>query len=268
MNHLKGLPVSRISGAQNTFFIINVFDPRWALIYPQMSQSEKSQLAIKLCGARLEHPTDGLLFLRPEKGFDFAWDFFNSDGSFAEMCGNAARCCAYFFNLKIKKNENEKMRFLTGAGEITGEVLSANSVRIEMTAVSIARKMRVSGQEGYFVNTGVPHFVLEMRPDAELARELRNGADFGPAGSNITFVHNLTPSSVEAVTFERGVEDFTRACGTGAVAAAMYLQTRQGLQNSVEVRMPGGVLRIENAREGCRPLLTGPVHFEYDFEIS
>lgn len=268
MMDLKGLPVSRFSGAQNTFFIINVFHPRWSQVYPKLSLNEKSKLAAKLCWQRPDHPTDGLLFVKPEAGFDFSWDFFNSDGSFAEMCGNAARCATYFYDERVSKNPHRKLRFMTGAGEITGEVLSAGSVRVEMTEISRPVKMRVLGHEGIFVNSGVPHFVLEMAPDANLARELRKVSDFGPPGSNITFVGQLRESSLEAVTFERGVEDFTRACGTGAVAAAMYLQDRKGNQNSVEVRMPGGVLRIQNAREGQRPFLTGPVHFEYDFEIS
>lgn len=266
MKSYKGLKVSRVSGAQNTFFIANIFESQWATAYPRMTDSDRAELARLLCENESTPKTDGLLFLRPEPQFDFAWDFYNSDGSHAEMCGNAARCATYFFHEKVKSLP--KMRFLTGAGEVSGEVLSLESVRVQMTEVSDTRKMIVSGEQGFFVNTGVPHFVIEKKPDAELSRRLRKVTDFGPAGSNITFVENLTEAGLQAVTFERGVEDFTQACGTGAVAAAMYLQEQKGMKNSIEVRMPGGVLKIENARTGERPFLTGPVQFEFDMELK
>lgn len=266
MSIYKGLRVSRVSGTQNTFLIANVFDPQWAQIYPQWSVEQKAQFANFLCSQFYDFHTDGLLFLRPEKNLDFAWDFYNSDGSHAEMCGNAARCATYFFYEKV--SPKKQLHFLTGAGEITGEVLAANSVRIEMTQISPTQSMTVLGNAGLYVNTGVPHFVIETKPDAELSRRLRKVTDFGPPGANITFVQNLTNTSLEAVTFERGVEDFTQACGTGAVAAAMYLQNQKGSQNSIEVHMPGGVLKIENAKVGSRPLLTGPAQIEFDMEIK
>jgi diaminopimelate epimerase len=137
-----------------------------------------------------------------------------------------------------------------------------------MTQISPTQRMTVLGTSGLYVNTGVPHFVIEQKPDTELSRRLRKVTDFGPPGANITFVQNLTNTSLEAVTFERGVEDYTQACGTGAVAAAMYLQNQKGPQNSIEVHMPGGVLKIENATAGSRPFLTGPVQIEFDMEIK
>ena len=259
---LKNLTVSRMSGAQNTFFVINAFDPHWANALANMQNSDKAKLAKFLCEDFFGFQTDGLLFVRPEKNFDFAWDFFNSDGSFAEMCGNAARCVTLFYYLKV--TQQGELRFLTGAGEISGEVLSADKVRVQMTAISDSRTMDVSGFHGYYVNTGVPHFVLEKAPDARLAKQLRQVKDFGPAGANITFIQNLRDGFAEAVTFERGVENFTQACGTGAVAAAMYLQEKMGQRESIEIQMPGGLLQIEGAKKGQRPFLTGPVRYEFD----
>lgn len=264
MKPLSGLTVSRISGAQNTFFIANVFDPAWAKVFSELTTNEKAKLAEFLCESFFGFHTDGLLFVRPEKGYDFAWDFYNSDGSFAEMCGNAARCATWYFHQKVKPQKT--LRFLTGAGEISGEVLSNDSVRVEMTQVSETKKMTVLGQEGFYVNTGVPHFVIPQKPDADLSKKLRKVPDFGPAGANITFIQNLKDHFAEAVTFERGVEDFTQACGTGAVAAAMYLQSLNGPRKLIEVQMPGGLLKIENAESFKRPFLTGPVKFEFDLE--
>ncbi len=264
MNFPRGLRISRMSGAENTFFVINAFDPSWAPVFSKMNESDKQKLAEHLCRDYYGFQTDGILFVRPEKGFDFAWDFFNSDGSKAEMCGNAARCATLFFHSKV--SNKQPMKFLTGAGEISGEVLPSGQVRVQMTEVSESKLLTVLHKDGYFVNTGVPHFVLNRKPDAELAKQLRKVSDFGPPGSNITFVEDLQDDSLKAVTFERGVEGWTRACGTGAVAAAMYLQSVKGPREIVKVQMPGGILSIQGATSGQRPFLTGPTQFDFDIE--
>lgn len=264
MSSFIGLRVSRMSGAQNTFFIANIFEPSWSQAYSAMSDSDKASLAAHLCTDFHGFHTDGLLYLRPENQFDFAWDFYNSDGSHAEMCGNAARCAAFFFYHKVKAQK--QMKFLTVAGEITGEVLSPELVRVEMTKISDPKEMSVLGHTGFYINTGVPHFVLEERPDANTSKQLRKVSDFGTAGANITFVENLKQNYLQAVTFERGVEDFTQACGTGAVAAAMYLQSKKMAKNSVDVQMPGGILTIEGAGVGKRPFLTGSARIEFDID--
>lgn len=260
-----GLRISRVSGAENTFFVVNTFDPKWSPIFARMTDVDKKNLAAHLCRDFYGFDTDGILFLHPEKAYDFAWDFFNSDGSKAEMCGNAARCATLFFHDKVAGGKNP-LRFLTGAGEIVGEVLGPHLVRVQMTQISAAKEMNVLGQPGYFVNTGVPHFVLEQKPDRDLAEKLRKVSDFGPPGANITFVEDLREDFIRAVTFERGVEDWTRACGTGAVAAAMYLQTKKGEKQNIQVQMPGGLLEIQGAKSGQRPFLTGPAQIEFDME--
>ncbi len=260
----KGLSISRMSGAENTFFVVDAVNSPWAPIFANMTETDKKTLAARLCQGFYGFHTDGILFLRAEKNYDFAWDFFNSDGSQAEMCGNAARCATLYYFTKIE--EKAQMRFLTGAGEIAGQVLSPRQVQVQMTQVSPAKQMTVLGHTGYFVNTGVPHFVLEQIPDRELAVALRKVSDFGPPGANITFVEDVQTDFLKAVTFERGVENWTRACGTGAVAAAMYLQSIQGERESVRVQMPGGLLTIQGARTGVRPFLTGPTQFDFDLD--
>lgn len=260
----QGLRISRMSGAENTFFVINTFDAKWSGIFKGMKEADKIALASHLCRDFYGFHTDGILFLRPEDGYDFAWDFYNSDGSKAEMCGNAARCATLFYHRHI--SPKDEMKFLTGAGEISGEVLSDRQVRVRMTEISEGQNMTVLGNEGYFVNTGVPHFVFPQIPDADLARSLRRVNDFGPAGANITFVQGHASDYIECVTFERGVENFTRACGTGAVAAAMYLQSIQGHREVVQVRMPGGLLIVEGAKAGARPFLSGPTQLDFDIE--
>jgi diaminopimelate epimerase len=245
----------RMSGAQNTFWFASELNS-------QLSKSKKRKAAQRLCNSYYGLKTDGLIFLKTKRGFDFGWDFFNSDGSDAEMCGNAARCATRFYFRKIKAKK--KITFSTVAGEITGEVYRNGQVNVLMTEISQVKKMTVLGVSGIFVNTGVPHFVIERKPDAKLALRLRKVKSFGVAGANITFVGRLKKNKLEAVTYERGVENFTRACGTGAVAAAMYLQFRKGPQKKIQVQMPGGILVIENARAGVRPNLIGDAKFEIE----
>jgi diaminopimelate epimerase len=262
MKATSALSVTRMSGARNTFFVVNVFEPAWAKAFTRMLDADKREMARRLCKGFFGFHTDGILFLKPEKKVDFAWDFFNSDGSTAEMCGNAARCAALFFYQRIQMKKT--LQFLTSAGEISGEVLSDHLVRVQMTKVFGAREQTVLGQAGFYVNTGVPHFVLEKPTSAELAKSLRQVSDFGPPGANITFVEKSSPQNINAVTFERGVENFTEACGTGAVAASMYLQQKIGKQEAVQVHMPGGILKVENILENERPFLTGEAQIEFD----
>lgn len=256
------IEISRVSGAKNTFFIIDAFSEPWKSIYSSLTSTEKQKITKNLCTSFYGFKTDGLLFLHEKSNFDFAWDFYNSDGSFAEMCGNAARCASLFYFQRISAKKN--IRFNTGAGDIGAEILNENSVKIEMSQISELKRMTVLKTSGIFVDTGVPHFVIEKKPDSILAKELRQVSDFGKSGANITFVENLENKFVDAVTFERGVEDFTQACGTGAVAAAMYFQDKIGSSQEVIVRMPGGTLTVQNAKPGIRPCLIGPAIIEFD----
>lgn len=248
----------RMSGTQNTFWFADTFNATGLTI------SDKKSIARRMCAGYFGLKTDGLIFLRKAKGFDFGWDFYNSDGSDAEMCGNAARCATKFFHEKVKAKK--KIVFETTAGKIEGEVLKGDKVKVLMTKISEPKVMNVLGIKGFYVNTGVPHFVIPMNPNASLARKLRQVTDFGKAGANITFVEDIKARSLKAVTFERGVEDFTQACGTGAVAAAMFLQHEMGKQNKISVHMPGGDLTIENAIAGKQPNLIGEVKFEMSVE--
>ena len=128
---------------------------------------------------------------------------------------------------------------------------------------------------GFYCDTGVPHLVIECQQivtDEQLkqrARELRSHIDFMPRGTNVTYVKlERDAKNVKAVSYERGVEDFTLACGTGAAAAAAYnFKFRGALQTEVE--MPGGTL-IMDLSDLQRPVMTGPAEFlgSYEYEIS
>jgi|SRR6185312_4517128 len=260
----------RVSGAENTFFIANLFDPAISEKFSGWSLEKKSEFSKKICTGYFGFQTDGVLFLRPEKNYDFAWDFYNADGSSAEMCGNAARCATVYFYEFIK--DKKKIKFQTLAGDIAGEHLSNTRAQVEMTEITdVQPHLLLDGQDGFFVNTGVPHYVLACPPQKELAQKLRFHPHFGKAGSNITFIEIISEREAKAVTFERGVEDFTQACGTGAVATACFLESLSKTKNHphdiFRIQMPGGLLEVKNPKLHEKPLLAGPVKIEFQIGI-
>jgi len=220
-----------MSGAGNDFIII---DNRDGLV----RDDEMADLAVNACRRRLSVGADGLLLIEPDEEFDFAWRFFNSDGSEAEMCGNAARCVARLAQMDGIAGRN--LTFRTIAGPINAAV-NDRTVRVKLTAPrDIEPSFTLELADGRqfpagFVNTGVPHTVVNL-PDAGLegfdvasvGREIRFNPRFAPAGTNANFIRIIDRKTIEIRTYERGVEAETLACGTG-VAAAALLATVWGL---------------------------------------
>ena len=175
----------KYSGAENLFLI--ALDSHLERLTPQIVQ--------QICK---EHTVDGALLLKSQKTDEFIWAFYNSDGSKAEMCGNAARCVAHL--LKSKGLLVSRAQLHTAAGPVFLEVLPTGAVRVEMPSTEPGEKRRLKlGAEiydGYFINTGVPHFVLTLenldKATLETSRLLRHHRDFGLAGANITYVSQIS----------------------------------------------------------------------------
>ena len=250
-----------LSGAGNTFHIIHE-------INSDLTITNKKNIAKKICSLKT---ADGFIFLNStNKENHFKWDFYNNDGSDAEMCGNATRCVGHYIKNEIKSSQ--KLWVLeTKAGRIQIEPLSNDQYQITMTPLLL-----LHSKHGFFCNTGVPHLVLvtnqfeNYKAQKNDARQLRTHPDFSPAGTNVTYIQtSKVPSLLKAVTYERGVEDFTEACGTGAVAAAFYNFEVNGVVETT-VEMPGGSLMM-NLTDLNHPLMTGPAlligKYNYEFEI-
>ncbi|MFZ3230065.1 MAG: diaminopimelate epimerase [Pseudobdellovibrio sp.] len=255
-----------LSGAGNTFHIINDLNENSTL-----NESQKKKLTRKICKL---NPADGVIFLQAEKNKSgqYKWGFFNNDGSDAEMCGNATRCVGFYLK-NILNDKNNEWLLSTRAGLITIKALpdletSKNLFLVRMTAI-----IELQSKLGFYCNTGVPHLVLEIKDInkcknfEESAKKLRNHPDFFPAGTNVTYVQRLDEiNKIKAISFERGVEGFTAACGTGAMAAAFYNLKIQHC-NKTYVEMPGGTLMMDvsNLNE---PIMVGPAitlgKFEYE----
>lgn len=263
----------RLSGAGNTFVMARA-DEAFDRFLGQKKIS-RSELAIRLCEKNRGVGVDGVLLLKPGTTEDFIWDFYNSDGSHAEMCGNAARCAGRFAHDVLGVDREKVVDFMTVAGRIHVRREGDGRYTVDMPVVTVNReKMVLVSEDGAFtgawLNSGVPHFVIAVADlrelSAEICRRLRFHPDLGPAGANVTLLKATGMNDAEAVTYERGVEDFTAACGTGAVASANVLLKGSG---RAHVRMPGGELDV--AFGGERPLLTGPTlllgKFEPDTEF-
>ncbi len=214
----------KMSGAGNDFILVDnrdgVFD------FADMPSAVK-----QLCRRALSVGADGLILVeRPDReGIDFRWRFFNADGSDATMCGNGARCAARLaFLLGIS---GRSVSFLTGAGIVRGEVFESGRVAVGMAdprGASLGQELVIDGKRiAYdFIDTGVPHVVITThdvsRFDlAGLGPKIRYHEAFAPYGTNVNVIGLSKTGVVRIRTYERGVEDETMACGTGAVAAAV-----------------------------------------------
>lgn len=255
------IKTSLLSGAGNTFHIIH--DTAAAGV--SLDVSVRKRIAKKIC----ERTTaDGLIFLSQKNSNKLNWMFYNNDGSDAEMCGNATRCVGYFAK-NILHDSNSEWILNTVAGEIAIKALAKEMFEVVMTPIE-----EYKSELGFFCNTGVPHLVLPIQDLKQVqqhkmsAKNLRNNDLFKPSGTNVTFIQmTKVPQTIQAISYERGVEDFTRACGTGAMAAAYYNLKNFGVAES-HVEMPGGML-IMNLTNLQKPKMTGPAVLigNYDYEI-
>jgi diaminopimelate epimerase len=228
----------------------------------------------KLCHRNFGVGADGLIVLSPS-GTDYKWTFFNSDGSGAEMCGNAARCATHFL---LNLGHQGPLKINTETGYFVGVQGRQRSITVSYE-IEFSEKMgekekserEVADQKGFFVNTGVPHFLIEDREEnphfwlsqvyekrKNLSKKIRSHTSFGSKGTNVTWF-SRGEKELFVNTFERGVEDFTLSCGTGAVAAALITGT-----HTINTR--GGKLFV--TWQNQRITLEGPVRTVFDGVLS
>jgi diaminopimelate epimerase len=237
---MKKIPFYKIQGNGNDFILID--DRRGVL-----KGRGLSPLAQQVCHRNRSVGADGLIVIIHSKKADFKWQFFNSDGSEAEMCGNGARCAARFAS--IKKIAPKKMTFETLAGIIHAEV-KKETVRVQLAGatglrMNVAVPLAGHTKTGYFINTGVPHLVyLSENLAGEDVQAVGSASRwhevFKPAGTNVNFVQIDGPHKLRIRTYERGVEGETLACGTGAVASALIAAALRKTSSPVTVTTQGG----------------------------
>ena len=259
---------SKISGTGNDFILI---DNREALV----AKEAMPDFVRCVCRRAVSVGADGVIFIEKHPELDFAWNFYNSDGGEAEMCGNGARCAARF--AYERGIAGKSMKFLTGAGVIEGHITGDGIAKVLLTKAHGFREFHfdIEGEsfKGLFINTGVPHAVIPC-DDVEAVEVPKTGAlvryakEFAPAGANANFVQKTGDHELVIRTYERGVENETLACGTGCVAAALTLAEKGIVKAPVELKVRSGEkLRVDFSPES--PIdgdawLEGAVHWIYD----
>ena len=237
----------KINGNGNDFITFNMmFDPK--------DTATLSAMARRLCRRRASIGADGLLIVEPSSAANFKMRIINADGSEGEMCGNGARCIARFaYENGLAPAE---MSFETLAGVMHASV-RGSFVEIDLGEQSFRdgwtdRTLTMDGASfrTCFLWVGVPHLVLfsgEKFTRGEMVaigRKFRNSFDLFPQGTNVSFVRPVDRGEVEAVTYERGVEELTDSCGTGSVACALSSHMIFGMGSPIDVHNPGGTNRI------------------------
>ena len=253
-----------MSGAGNDFMVI---DARGLSL-------DFSSLATELCK---KADCDGFMAVDHSAVADFKLHFYNADGSRGEMCGNGSRCVAKFaYDHGIAP---ENMTIETDAGLLTALRIDENRYQVRLNNPGIVDLHR-HGDMAYVElgDPGVPHGVFryegltwDLRDELRERMRAERYAGYFPKGANVNYYDFLAPDRVRILTFERGVEDFTLACGTGSgsVAAVLWLTGRLP-GGKVAVENPGGTL--EFALQGTADtvtsiLMTGPAELVKEYEI-
>jgi diaminopimelate epimerase len=264
----QSLLVYKLVATGNDFIFV---DARKAL--PSAFASvERAVFARKICDRHFGVGADGLVFVEDKGGL--SWDFYNSDGSHAEMCGNATRCMGRWANLIVGVPGVE---FMTAAGLVRTKI-EANLIASELPFVKADIKQFSFGgdkkREAFFVNTGVPHAVVDIdsisraADDREALSALRFHPITGLRGANVTFLETISKTEFRTVTFERGVEGFTLSCGTGVLAAAAVGLSRAGGAMDAQLETPGGKLTVHYGLGFKGVTLTGPAELIFSIEMT
>ncbi len=253
----------KYEGTGNDFVMV---DNR-GLIFPK----EDHALVKHLCDRRFGIGGDGLILLENDVDADFKMVYYNSDGNLSSMCGNGGRCIVAFAKQLGLIAEHTVFSAVDGIHHAT--IFDHNTVSLQMSDVS-----DIDIQSDYvFLNTGSPHHVTLVddlsKIDVKIqGSQIRYGHLYGDAGSNVNFVKQIDNASFAIRTYERGVEDETLSCGTGATAVAIAMHALgKTSANSIVIFVEGGKLEITFVKKGnayADVCLKGPATFVFKGSIA
>ncbi len=248
--------ISKYSGSGNDFLIFHTF-----------IKQDYSKLAKEICHRNNSLGADGLIVIYPHSDFDFEWDFYNSDGSIADMCGNASRC-ASLYAYTNKLTLNKKISFLSKAGEIKCEIKEDNQVSVQFPYIKIIKEeFQELGFTWKLIDTGVPHLITinnEDRFSIEVSKKMRKKYN-----ANVNFIY-LENDNIYIRTFERGVENETLACGTGMASSFHYAKEKNLLNTNKITIYPKSKELITVWEENTNIFFQGKVKniFSYNYLLS
>jgi diaminopimelate epimerase len=256
----------KIHGAGNDFIFINNIN--------QGFKQQDPKFVKHLCMPHKGIGADGLLLLEKSTSADFKMRYFNSDGYESEMCANGSRCTCYMAYLL--KFVDKKHSFEAGDGVHLGEIIDREKVSVEvllnkdkkLLSFPVDFKLPNSISFKDFLNTGVPHLVLECEnveftPVDEIGEALRFHNYYMPEGTNVNFVEKTETNDslvLNVRTFERGVDAETLSCGSGVTAAAIsYFKRLEKKINKIDIKTRGGDLVVTLSDDFSSIFLEGPV---------
>lgn len=223
-----------------------------------------------ICDRRFGIGADGLIKINASENFAFEMDYYNADGS-KSFCGNGARCAVEFATTLGIKTESVNFEAIDGEHFATR---SHQEIRVKMKDVSFIE----SDGDAFVVQTGSPHYVQfqstrAIKDIVEFGKNIRYSEKYKLEGINVNLVQVLADDSIAIETYERGVEDETLSCGTGATACALVLDYLANKELSrVNVQVKGGDLAVEFKRVGLGQyeeiFLIGPAKFVFSGMID
>jgi diaminopimelate epimerase len=226
----------KYQGTGNDFVMLNNLDGRYdGLTIEQIA---------KLCDRRFGIGADGLIKIDKHASLDFEMDYYNSDGS-KSFCGNGARCAVAFAGTLGIDVTSTRFRAIDGEHQAISD---NKSICLNMNDVISVDQI----DRDYILNTGSPHFVryvddLSTEDIVSTGKQVRYSESFKKDGINVNLVEEVNNDTIRILTYERGVEDETLSCGTGATACAITYGLKHGSlgKNSVQVKVKGGDLMVE-----------------------
>lgn len=259
---------SKLSGAGNDFIVI---DNRNLSVHLTPMQIKE------LCTRRTGIGADGLILIEPSSRYAFSMKYHNADGFPGSMCGNGGRCAVYFAStIGITPSADKSYVFEANGNRYDAWVTSPETVKLRMLPPDSFRyNIELENLTCHSVNTGSPHALiytsdLKNVNVAGTGRTIRHRTDFFPEGTNVNFIEITSPETLSLRTFERGVEDETLACGTGAVASALMSRQLGKIQGTtVLVRVKSGeTLEVSFSEDMKDVFLTGPAKIIYKGSLS
>ena len=249
----------KYQAAGNDFIILNNYDG----LFSQLSEHQFRNICDRHCGIG----ADGIILIEPTNNVDFEMDYYNSDGKPSSLCGNGARCAVLYAHKNKIIGEKTKFRAIDGIHEAW--LTSPEKVKIQINDV----KKILKHKESYVINTGSPHFVKIVDKISDLnvkkeGSEIRYSKDFTTEGINVNFLQKINNSNFLIRTYERGVEDETLACGTGAVAAGIVMHNigMTSGKTNLEIDTLGGSLKVDfdfDKSEYKNIFLEGPANYVF-----
>lgn len=249
----------KYQGTGNDFVIIDNRD----LQFPK-----EKEVIEKLCDRRFGIGGDGLILLENDAAADFKMVYYNSDGNESTMCGNGGRCLVAFAHFLDVFEDQTTFTAIDGLHEAE---IHNGIIKLKMIDVN-----SITNKDGNFeLNTGSPHYVtfVEMLKDYKVfenGNKIRNSASYCQEGINVNFVEIISENEIFIRTYERGVEDETFSCGTGATASALIFLKGKN-QPSVKVKVLGGNLKVyaeQNGESFQNIWLEGPAKQVFKGKIS